>query len=155
MLEYPTITSASLLAAINKGRECQASKAKSYYHKMVGGSSCSNFEQRKITLLVYVLEQIYKLDMTCFDESPADEETLSYTQIFINHINVECKDCGFAFTPTYLSSVSTQALIDSGISGNDVDLPTPDEGDGVNNILLENGTYIDLEDESGNLLMES
>lgn len=133
MLEYPTITSQYLLAVVNQGRVCQATKVKKYYHKMVGGVDCSDLEQLKLTLLVYVLEQIYKLDMTCFEESPADT-TLSYTQIFVNHILVECRDCGYAFIP-------------EGV--------TEEEEETLSYILLENSTNITLEDNSGSLLMET
>lgn len=83
--------------------------------------------------MVYVLEQIYKLDMTCFEESPADT-TLSYTQIFVNHILVECRDCGYAFIP-------------EGV--------TEEEEETLSYILLENSTNITLEDNSGSLLMET
>lgn len=153
MLEYPTITSQYLLAVVNQGRVCQATKVKKYYHKMVGGVDCSDLEQLKLTLLVYVLEQIYKLDMTCFDESPADT-TLSYAQIFINHILVECKDCGYAFIPEYLSSTPGEVMIAAGVPWNDVP-PAEGAGTDLTNLLLENGTTITLENNSGSLLLEN
>lgn len=153
MLEYPTITPSYLLAAITQGKICLATKTRPYYQKLIGGLACSNAEQLKLTLLIHVLDSVYKLDMTCFDESPVDN-TLTYNQIFINHLAIECKDCGFAFNSEFLSTVSEQTLSDSGITGTDYIPPDAPEGS-LNYILLESGDPIQEEDSSDYFLVES
>jgi hypothetical protein len=151
MLEYPEITSAYLFDAVETGRACQALKMRKYYAKLVGGVTCSNNEQLKVALLVFVVEQAYKLDLTCFDSIPVDSE-LSYLRNFINYLEVECADCGFRFSG-FNSSASTETIglpiIDT---AEDVIEEAADE---LNYILLEDATYITLEDESGSHLMEN
>lgn len=149
MLEYPEITSNYILGAVQTARSCQATKVRKYYNKLVGGVVCSNAEQIKMSLLVYILEQVYKLDMTCFDTIPADSD-ISYIRSFINYMNVECADCGFTFS----GQNSSASAADIGLPINDVEEETPTAA-GVNYILLEDSTQITLEDNSGSLLMET
>ena len=163
MLEYPEITSSTILAAVQSGRSCQATKMRKYYSKLVGGLSCSNMEQLKLSMLVYVLEQVYKLDMTCFNNTPADSD-YSYLRHFINYLTVECADCITVFSG-FNSSASTADIIagGGGITGTDPgeeqEVINETEGDGINEqlnyILLEDGTYITLENETGYHLMEN
>lgn len=151
MLEYPEITSAYLFDVIETGRSCQSEKMVKYYKKLVGGVTCSNNEQLKVALLVFVLEQTYNLDLTCFNRIPTDSK-LSYLQSFINYLYVECADCGFVFSG-YNSSASTETI---GLPI--IDTPedvTEEASDELNYILLEDATYITLEDESGSHLMEN
>jgi len=142
MLEFPEITDDVLLGYVQSGRACHATKMNRYYKKLVGGLSCSNIDQIKLTLLMHILQETYKLDLTCFNSKPSDSDR-SYLEIFINFLRVECADCGNAFT----------AVVAEETTENET------EGDGVNDelnyILLENGTYITLEDESGSHLMEN
>lgn len=151
MLEYPEITPEYILDAVETGRSCQATKMFKYYNKLVGGLFCSNAEQIKVSLLVYILEQIYKLDMTCFDVVPTDSK-YSYVRNFINYLNVECADCGYRFTGLNSSASAT----DIGLAITDTAADVPEVVvDELNYILLEDATYITLEDESGSHLMEN
>lgn len=161
LMEFPEITPTYILNAVQTGRVCQATKMSRYYNKLVGGVSCSNVEQIKISLLVYILEQVYKLDMTCFNDLPADS-THSYIRLFINHLTVECADCGINFSG-FNSSASEAAVIAGGNAGTDPgeeqEIINEVEGDGINDqlnyILLEDGTYILLENDNGAHLMEN
>jgi hypothetical protein len=143
MLEYPIIDSEYILEVVGRARLCQAAKMSKYYKKLVGGLTCSNIEQLKVTLLTYVLEKVYALDMTCLNEIPLDQER-TYAELFTNYLLVECSDCTGLFAGPLDSTIETEGDI---------------EGDGVNDllnyILLEDGTYITLEDESGSHLMEN
>lgn len=162
MLEYPTIDSEYILEVIGRARLCQAAKTYKYYRKLIGGLSCSNLEQIKVTLLTYVLEETYNLDLTCVNSIPIDQER-TYVELFTNYLIVECSDCSGTFSGP-LSSISETTLINSGVNGGDegegTEQPDTDvEGDGVNDllnyILLEDGTYIKLENGSGSHLMEN
>jgi hypothetical protein len=143
-LDYPTIDSAYILAAIQQGRACMASNMLSYYNKLVGGVACSSNEQLKLSILLYVLEDIYKTDSTCVVEADL--------RIFINYIHTNCVDCGFAL-PTTTSAPSSNFS-----SGGSTTLDAA-EGDGtddvLNYILLEDGTYITFEDGTGSHLLEN
>jgi hypothetical protein len=149
MLEYPEITSDYILSAVQTARSCQTVKMTKYYNKLVGGVTCSNAEQLKMALLTYILEQVYKLDMTCFDTIPTDS-TLSYIRSFINYMSVECADCGFSFS----GQNSSASADDIGLPINDIEPEVPAD-DGLNYILLEDSTEITIEDASGSLLMET
>lgn len=149
MLEYPEITPSYILGAVQTARSCQTAKMLKYYNKLVGGVTCSNAEQLKMALLVYILEQVYKLDMTCFDTIPTDSD-ISYLRSFINYMNVECADCGFTFT----GQNSSASAADIGLPINDIEPEVPVD-DGLNYILLEDATEITIEDASGSLLMET
>jgi len=161
MLEYPKIDSEYILEVVGRARLCQAAKMYKYYRKLVGGLTCSNIEQIKVTLLTYVLEQTYKLDLTCLNSIPSDQER-TYAELFTNYLIVECSDCSGIFSGP-LSSISETELINTGTPGGDENegetTETNVEGDGVNDllnyILLEDGTYITLENESGSHLMEN
>lgn len=96
MLIYPEITEEYIFDAIYRGRGCYATKMLRYYRKLVGGLSCSNKEQIKLRLLMYLLEETYNTGITCFNNVPMDTDR-KYIELFINHLNVECADCGNAF----------------------------------------------------------
>lgn len=161
-MEFPEITSDYIYSAVQTGRVCQASKVQRYYNKLVGGVSCSNIEQLKVTLLVYILEQVYKLDMTCFNDLPADSK-YSYIRLFINYLSVECADCGITFSGFNSSASESTVIGGGGVTGTDPgeeeEIINEVEGDGVNDelnyILLEDGTYILLENDNGAHLMEN
>lgn len=158
MLEYPEITPNYLLNVVETGRSCQATKMGKYYSKVVGGVISSNIEQLKIALLVYILEQTHKLDLTCFDYIPEGSD-ISYLRNFINYLNVECADCGFTFTGYNSSASSTTIGLPLTDTAEEATPVNDVEGDGINDalnyILLEDATYITLEDSSGSHLMEN
>ena len=144
-LNYPTIDSAYILAAIQQGRACMASNMLSYYNKLVGGTECSSNEQLKLSILLYVLEDIYKTDSTCVVDADL--------RIFINYIHANCADCGFVL-PTTTSAPS------SDFSAGSPTTLSATEGDGSSDvlsyILLEaDGTYILLDDGTGSHLTET
>jgi len=150
-LDYPTIDSAYILTKIKDGRACVASGMLSYYNKLVGGLTCSNVEQSKMSLLLFVLEDVYRTDSTCVSDADL--------RIFINYIDTNCIECGFVGPTTtsapsidFSSGGKTSASTD--YTGNEI------EGDGINDalsyILLEaDGTYILLEDGTGSHLTET
>lgn len=142
MLEFPEITDSVLLGYIQSGRACHATKMNRYYKKLVGGLTCSNIDQIKLTLLMYVLQETYKLDMTCFNTKPNGSDR-TYLELFINFLRMECADCSNAFAAAVAEDTTVNET----------------EGDGVNDelnyILLEDTTYITLEDETGSHLMEN
>lgn len=133
MLTYPEITEEYIFDAIYRGRTCYTTKMLKYYRKLVGGLTCSNNEQIKLRLLMYVLTETYETGITCFNSVPMDTERM-YIELFINYLNVECADCGNAFFPEATDEAATE----------------------LNYILLEaDGEELLLENGRGSHLMEN
>lgn len=90
---------------------------------------------------MHVLESTYKLDMTCFSSIPNDSDR-TYLELFVNFLTVECADCNNAYSAPVVEAPVNET-----------------EGDGVNDelnyILLEDTTYINLENGNGAHLMEN
>ena len=107
MLTYPEITEEYIFEAIYKGRTCYTTKMLKYYRKLVGGLTCSNNEQIKLRLLMYVLTETYETGITCFNNVPMDTQRM-YIELFINYLNVECADCGNAFLPVTATETTVE-----------------------------------------------
>ena len=113
-------------------KECIGQDTISIYTKIVGGLKCSTIEQQKMGLIINLMR---KIGLECLDSTGVDPN-MTYLQSFVAFSQKHCREC------TYMSTVAGQPEPAGVVTG----LPTTallfESG---NNILLENGYYLILE----------